>query len=138
MFQHRSCAIALAVPLVALSPAQADDVLTLACQGTIEVDAKPEPVSMSVVVNFTTRTVEGFTDPLVGALPAHLSAVTEGTIIFGNASDPGGAADYSIYGSIDRITGDVWAESWVLKPKIPGRIGWMRYTLKCRPAQRMF
>ena len=50
--------IALAVTIVGLSIAQAaDTTLTLACQGTTTSgleDAKPEPVSMGIIVNFTT------------------------------------------------------------------------------------
>jgi len=40
----------------------ADTTLTLACQGTTTVrmeDAKPEPISMGIIVNFTNRTVQG-------------------------------------------------------------------------------
>jgi hypothetical protein len=40
--------------LVGLSTAQAaDTTLTLACQGARKTDAKPEPISMSIIVNFT-------------------------------------------------------------------------------------
>jgi hypothetical protein len=38
----------------------ADETLTLACQGTTTFgteDAKPEPISMGIIVNFTNRTV---------------------------------------------------------------------------------
>jgi hypothetical protein len=41
----------------------ADSALTLACQRTMTSgleDAKPEPVSMGIIVNFTARTVTGF------------------------------------------------------------------------------
>jgi hypothetical protein len=38
----------------------ADETLTLACKGTmIDKDAKLEPVSMGIIVNFTNRTVQG-------------------------------------------------------------------------------
>lgn len=40
--------------------------LTLACTGTATSeteDAKPEPVSMGIIVNFTAGTVNGFTYP---------------------------------------------------------------------------
>ena len=57
--------------LVGLPTAQAaDTTLTLACQGTttsgLEV-AKPEPISMGIIVNFTKKTVHGFGDPLFGS-----------------------------------------------------------------------
>jgi hypothetical protein len=49
--------IALTVMVAGLSRAQAaDETLTLACQGTTISDlenAKPEPVSMGIIVNFT-------------------------------------------------------------------------------------
>jgi len=54
--------------LVGLPTAQAaDTTLTLACQGTTTVTtmegAKPEPVSMGIIVNFTKNTVHGFGHP---------------------------------------------------------------------------
>ena len=53
MFRRCAC-IALAVMLVGLSTAQAaDTTLTLARQGARKTDAKPEPISMSIIVNFT-------------------------------------------------------------------------------------
>jgi hypothetical protein len=63
MFRRCAC-IALAVMLVGLSTAQAaDTTLTLACQGARKTDdAKPEPISMSIIVNFTARIVTGFAD----------------------------------------------------------------------------
>jgi hypothetical protein len=45
----------------------ADSILTLACSGTtsdgMSEDAKREPISMGIIVNFTTRTVQGFGAP---------------------------------------------------------------------------
>jgi hypothetical protein len=45
----------------------ADTTLTLVCQGTTTVTtmegAKPEPVSMGLIVNFTKNTVHGFGHP---------------------------------------------------------------------------
>jgi hypothetical protein len=56
----RPCVIALAVMLVGLPTAQAaDTTLTLACEGTTTdkmkdaKDAKPAPISMGIIVNFT-------------------------------------------------------------------------------------
>jgi hypothetical protein len=58
--------IALAVVLVGLPTAQAaDTTLTLACQGTTTSgleDAKPEPISMGIIVNFAKKTVHDFDD----------------------------------------------------------------------------
>src|SRR5262245_38604519 len=60
----RTCWRVIALTVVGLSTAQAADrTVTLACQGTVTVtsidDAKAEPVPMGLVVNFTTRTVQG-------------------------------------------------------------------------------
>jgi hypothetical protein len=54
--------------LVGLPTVQAaDTTLTLACQGTtsdgMSEGAKREPISMGIIVNFTTRTVQGFGAP---------------------------------------------------------------------------
>jgi hypothetical protein len=51
------------VAALSMTVQAADETLTLACQGTETVttvkDAKPEPVSMGIIVNFAARTVTG-------------------------------------------------------------------------------
>jgi hypothetical protein len=61
-------AIALAALLLWPAPArgQVGTALTLACNGTTSdgtEDAKREPISMGIIVNFTTRSVQGFGAP---------------------------------------------------------------------------
>jgi hypothetical protein len=62
--------MALAVMLAGLLTAQAaDTTLTLACQGTVAEtmmgeENKPEPISMGIILNFTSRTVQGFGTPV--------------------------------------------------------------------------
>jgi len=77
--------------VVALSTAQAAEpqTLTLACQGTTTSgleDAKPEPVSMGIIVNFTNRTVQGFDQVgLFGELidyPVKITAWNDVTVVF--------------------------------------------------------
>src|SRR5262249_61775755 len=67
MLRLCSRVIALAVMLVGLPAARAaDTTLTLACAGTSTLavpDAKPEPYRMSIIFNFTTRTVQGINSP---------------------------------------------------------------------------
>jgi len=114
--------------------------LTLACQGTItdtkQDDAKPEPISMGIIVNFAARTVAGFTEPPFGTKhPVTISAVTEVTVAF---SGPSNDSNWGIIGAIDRVTGDVWASSTVYNPKTHELVGGTNYSLKCRTAQRMF
>jgi hypothetical protein len=127
----RLCArvIALTAMIICLPmTAQAvDTTLTLACQGTVTVtpsidDAKPEPISVGIILNFITHTVQGFGNP------TEITRMNDTTITFAG-SDP--SAGWTVDGSIDRVTGEVGATTtlWNLKTK---------FALKCRPAQRMF
>jgi hypothetical protein len=122
--------------LVGLPTAHAaDTTLTLACQGTTtdtaKEDSKPEPFSMGIIVNFTTRIVTGFTFP--GAtLPVTITKFDDVHILFGGSSK-----SWTISGSIDRVTGDTAATSQM--STATGEItSSIEYALKCRPAQRMF
>src|SRR5262249_19112883 len=132
----RTCSrIALAVMLVGLPTAQAaDTTLTLACQGTMTDTAnkgsKPEPTSMGIIVNFTTRTVSGFTFP-GAAVPVTITTFDQVHILFG-----GYRPSWTISGSIDRITGDTGATSIMSANGVTTFSSY--YELKCRPAQRMF
>jgi len=96
-------------------PAQpADATLTLACQGTTTVttmeNAKPEPISMGIIVDFTNRTVHGFGYPGFSGsfdFPVKITGTNEVTVAFHGSNQTGG----SITGSIDRVTGDVEART---------------------------
>jgi hypothetical protein len=111
-------------------PAQAAEPVTLvlACQGTKTVtvkDAKPEPVSMNIIVNFAARTVTG--PPLDGYY-----VTTEFDDL--HISFIGMRAQWTIDGSIDRMTGDMYA---ALKNAFDPK--WSQVlALKCRPTQRVF
>src|SRR5260370_31563404 len=89
MLRTCSCAIALSAMLVALSTAQAAEpaMLTLACQGTTTdwtKNAKPEPISMGVIINFTAETVHRFT-PFP---PLDITAVHHATGKFQESTKP--------------------------------------------------
>jgi hypothetical protein len=132
--------IALAVILVGLPTAQAaDTTLTRACQGTttsgLEEDAKPEPVSMGIIVNFTKKTVHGFGDPSFGEQLIKITGVTE-TAVYLGASDK--MLNTSVIGTIDRVTGDVSVDFVWTNAKTGKSITHTSYALKCRPVQRMF
>jgi hypothetical protein len=145
--KHQAMAAALLVVTGLSMPAQAQQsTLTLACKGTTTVttmeDAKPEPVSMGLIVNFTTRTVQGFGSPSLNDYPVKITGINDVTIDF-DGSDNGVSAIStssvsSIRGSIDRVTGDVEATSMLTATNPPKIITSMNYLLKCRPAQRMF
>jgi hypothetical protein len=134
MLQTCLRAIALPATLVALSTAQAaDDVLRLACRGTAtsakKADAKPEPIFMSIVVNFAKRTVHGFG----ASVSVNVIDVNEVTVSFGGSSPSG-----SVNGSIDRVTGEATATSVLSDAKTGDILLMNNLALKCRPGQRMF
>jgi hypothetical protein len=133
--------------LVGLPTAQAaDEVLTLACQGTtrVSIDGPPwspdEPSSMSLIVNLTTRTVTGFryqdTTGYDDIPVVAITAINELTVMFAGTKKYGEWPDgsdnsHTLTGTIDRVTGDVhvtWKGGTVIRT----------HSLKCRPAQRMF
>ena len=129
----------LALALSIAQAAEATWTLTLACEGTttntLGPDGKPEPISMSVVVNFTTRTVQGFSSGLLG-YPIEITAENEGIIAFGGASKPNNVGQHSIIsGAVDLVTGELGATSAVW-----GTTGAVStsYALKCKPTQRTF
>src|SRR5690242_136952 len=105
MLRRSSCGFAL---LIGLSGVQAADTrLTLACQGTTTwavEDAKPEPFRMSIMVDFTNGTVQGFGTPgskLGDDFPLKITGMNEVTIAFAGHNRIF-EADWSINGTIDR------------------------------------
>jgi hypothetical protein len=111
--------------------------LTLACNGTFSgQEEKPEPISMGIIVNFTARTVQGFNSPGYGSYPVMINGENDVTISFYGSRQSGDVED-SVSGSIDRVTGDVWAENRTFNVK-SGNGFTTTYTLKCKPAQRLF
>lgn len=71
----RSCCFIVAATILVsqMAEAQQPTTLTLACNGTMSghydrgtasaEEEKPEPISMGININFTARTVEGFSAP---------------------------------------------------------------------------
>jgi hypothetical protein len=122
-----------------LATAQAaEPTLTLSCEGTIadnmEPDAK-QPISMGIVLNFTTRTVQGF--PFIG--DAEITKVDDGRIVFVASYDGSKEVhvEWGFVGTIDRVTGDLKAH-WMLLNIETGNSRIVAYSLKCQPTQRMF
>jgi hypothetical protein len=136
----------LALAGISISTAQAAEpagTLPLACEGTAtdktdlssEV-AKPKPVSMGLMIDFTTNTVAGFERvfPSFSAARVEITVVDKTTIGFSGTDGIGGA----VFGTVDRITGDVEAvmERWNHETN---KLQWATgYSLKCKPTQRMF
>jgi hypothetical protein len=83
---------------------------------------------MGIIVDFTNHTVHGFGYPGSGRFdfPVKITGMNEVTVAFHGSNQT-----ESITGSVDRITGDVEART-----QTEDMI--LRYSLKCRPTQRMF
>jgi hypothetical protein len=111
-----SCVIALNAIVAALSMTvqAADETLTLACKGTIQRNAmKSEPVSMGIIVNFTARTITGFTLP-TEKLPLTMLNFNDTTVQFSGSDS---ISSLVIDGIIDRVTGDLEATA-IRQPSI--------------------
>jgi hypothetical protein len=132
-----SCVIALnaMVAAVSMTVQAADETLTLACKGTIQRNAmKSEPVSVGIIVNFTARTITGFT---LEKLPLTMLNSNDTTVQFSGSDS---ISSLIIDGIIDRVTGDLEATA-IRQPSITETTAATtieRYSLKCRPTQRMF
>jgi hypothetical protein len=88
-FMLRTCSGVLAVigmvTCLSITARAADEILTLACQGTTISDlenAKPEPVSMGIIVNFTNRSAQGFGALGVLDYPIKITAWNDVTVAF--------------------------------------------------------
>ena len=125
------------VAAVSMTVQAADETLTLACKGTIQRNAmKSEPVSVGIIVNFTARTITGFTLP-TEKLPLTMLNSNDTTVQFSGSDS---ISSLIIDGIIDRVTGDLEATA-IRQPSITETTAATtieRYSLKCRPTQRMF
>jgi hypothetical protein len=131
--------------LMATSATAQTGTLTLACKGTIVSgipDAKPEPFSMSLIVSFAAGTVQGFGTPGFSDPPIKITGINEVTVAFGGSTQAParvlGNSDWSLNGTIDRVTGEVEASEILTDAQTGKKFASTSYSLKCRPAQRMF
>jgi hypothetical protein len=132
----------LALGLSVAQAAEPTGTLTLACQGKttdkthVGKVAEPEPVSLGLMIDFTSNAVSGFEFPGSSGAQVKIVFIDKTTIGFSGTSAMGGTA----FGRIDRITGDVEAatEFWSHETD-PHKLVWATaYALKCKPTQRMF
>ena len=124
---------AIIADLTIAAQAAAPETPTLTCKGTAAIRAdfpKPYPLSMDLVVDFTTRTVQGTARqrPYVFDDQLQITEWNEATVIFRGFSQFLGK---NVSGSMDRMTGDVGMVATSKTQTID-------YSLKCKPAQRMF
>jgi hypothetical protein len=103
-------------------------------------DAKPEPYRMSVIFNFTTRTVQGINSPAFPELnyPIKITGADDVAVAFRGSGQVLQEGVASTEGTVDRITGDLEFTETLSDPKDGKVISQTNYALKCRPAQRMF
>jgi hypothetical protein len=128
----------LAVSAVTLAFSQ-PTTLTLACKGTTTAyddTATPEPLSLSLLVDFTNKIVKGFPFPS----NVTITQVTELAIYFHNS-----IAASVFDGRMDRVTGNVEGHSALYKSTAatemmkPGNVlGGYNFSLKCIPAKQKF
>jgi hypothetical protein len=50
-------------------------------------DAKPEPISMGIIVNFVARTVQGFGSPSFMDYPVKITGINDVTVEFGGSQE---------------------------------------------------
>lgn len=131
----------LVAGLSTMAQAAETGTLALACKGTTVAGyegANSEPISMGLIVNFTTGTVQGFGTPGLLDVPVKITGINDVTVAFGGSGRVFGSGDWSIIGSIDRVTGDVEATQTSTDAKTGKMISSTGYSLKCRPTQRLF
>jgi hypothetical protein len=134
----RPCSRVIALTVVGLSTAQAaDSTLTLACQGTETSKwgsgpKSSERVNIGIIVDLQKKTVTGLSD----SYPLTIETVTDTMISFSGQEgswDKKGLA-WSMYGTLDRITGSLIASS----SRYEAPKNELSYDLQCKPTQRMF
>jgi hypothetical protein len=127
MSRMRVVALAL---IWTLLPARAA-VLTLSCDGTMkeEEQEKPQAITkMGLIVNFDAGVITGFT-----GIIARIDEVNANSVLFKGATIHPSGAEWSVRGTIDRITGSLGATVTWFNPKTNNLLMRMNYELTCKP-----
>ncbi len=96
-----------------------------------------DQVSVSLMLDFGAQTVQGFSSPAYLDVPLRITGMNDVTVSFrGSAQDFIGLT-WTIYGGIDRVTGDLDANQLVTD-KTGKTVTSTAYALKCKPTQRIF
>jgi hypothetical protein len=131
----RTCSRIIALTAMVAAPSMtaqaADAVLTLSCDGTVTRltdDDKTERIAnWGLLVNLPEHTVSGFSHV------ARINMIGEVYVDFSGQS-----GNWSIHGSIDRITGRVSATTRSEDSKTGRSIDQRQWNLICKPAKRLF
>jgi hypothetical protein len=131
--------IAALALLLVLAAAEPTGTLTFACEGTVARSkpspgntypefGKQEPVSMTIVLNFTTGKVEiaGFS----AVAPIDIIFSTETSVSLGNC-DGNGNPTGGFAAMLNRLTGEMEANDTVIDAN--GLYSTTHYSLKCKP-----
>jgi hypothetical protein len=120
----------VALALISALPVKAE-VLAVSCDGTMnaEEQAKPHTITkMGLIVNFDAGVVTGFT-----GITARIDEVNVNSFSFkGTAIHPSGA-EWSVHGTMDRMTGLVGAAVTWFNPRTNTLLMRMNYELVCKP-----
>jgi hypothetical protein len=120
----------VALTLIWALPVKAE-VLTLSCDGTMKAEDQEKPhaiTKMGLIVNFDAGVVTGFT-----GITARLDEANANSVSFkGTTTHPSGA-EWSVHGTIDRITGSLGATVTWSNPKTNNLLMRMNYELICKP-----
>ena len=127
--------------LSTLLSAYAAEPVTLTCQGIVKhgipgpptdlypgKQGDPEPVSMNVVLDFTTRKIEV---PGLSSFPIGIVQATNALVAF-DGYDKTQGSSWSLIGTINRVTGDMEAHYSVVVNELNSTT---IYSLKCKPTQ---
>jgi hypothetical protein len=97
---------------------------------------------MSLIISFNGGTVQGFGVPGLLDPPVRITGINDVTVAFGGSTPASapvlGLSNWSLNGTIDRVTGEVEANQISTDAKTGNTVYSTSYSLKCRPTQRMF
>jgi hypothetical protein len=98
-----------------------------------------EPISMGVVINFAEGTVTGFTMPGIAGYPVKImERMSSETVVAFGGDDSVSGSKWDTVGNIDRVTGDVDAQTTLEDTDRHKIINKTTYSLHCRPAERLW
>ena len=97
-----------------------------------EEQAKPHAITkMGLIVNFDAGVVTGFT-----GITARIDKVNANSVFFGGTTTHPSGTEWSVHGTIDRITGSLGATLTWFNPKTNKLSMTMNYDLICKPTKR--
>ena len=107
------------------------EVLTLSCDGIMKAEeeqAKPQAITkMGLIVDFDAGVVSGFT-----GITAPIDEVNANSVSFKGITTHPSGAEWSVRGSIDRITGSLGAAVTWFNPRTNNILTRMNYELICK------